>query len=174
MQDVKEINTFLNNNVSFGLMSEDILKGYIGSNWAVVMKEKNQVIGFIRGYEVTDIEKELLGHQDIIHKVLAETKKPLFLVGSLAVSDSYRRRGIGNKLLSQLMQQVETEKEYAYFCLGWKTPVGWHAQNLFARDGFKIVAEQERFWFVDSLEHKYGCQYCADGCTCPAIICIKS
>src|SRR5690606_32609534 len=92
-------------------------------------------------------------------------------VGSLAVSQQWRRRGIGTMLVQACLERLHSGGA-AFIMMGaWKSPHGAQAGSIAEAKGFHMRCEIPEFWKEESLDKQYSCTVCIPPpCRCAAVI----
>lgn len=174
IKDVDKVCEILNTSLSFGLANDyDLLKN-LNSPYNLCLVEKGEVVGYISGELITDINQTFLYHSDILERAMpAFEKDKSILISRIVVDEGMRCRGRGELLLKAFMSQFCS---FNFFAVGWvkRSSHKWDAKTIFFKNGFSLLMHKEGYWFDDSISNGYGCPYCQTGCQCSATIVVKS
>jgi predicted GNAT family acetyltransferase len=85
------------------------------------------------------------------------------IVKHVVVSPEYRDRGIASLLLGTALSDIPTTADV--IAEGWTTPLGWDAQGVFTRFGFKFESEDTDYWRSDCKSDDF-CHFFTSDCNC--------
>ena len=94
-------------------------------------------------------------------------------VGSLeavAVDVAFRRRGLGGRLTSLMLDWMRQAGCDAAIALSWLSGRPDSSPPLFRRLGFREGPTIERFYAAESIENDWACPVCGQPCTCAATL----
>ena len=173
IKDVDKVCEILNNSLSFGLASTNDLLKKLNSPYNLCLLERGEVVGYISGELITDIEHTFLYHSDILDRVMPIFEKDKsIIISQIVVNEGMRGKGRGEMLLKAFMSQFCS---FNFFAVGWikQSSQKWDAKTIFFKSGFNLLMDKEEYWFDDSILNGYGCPHCQTGCQCAATIVVK-
>jgi len=96
------------------------------------------------------------------------------LIKSIVVAPAYRGRGIATQLVRRGVQELDAHGAEHCYSLAWVSAQnGCHLCGVLAVAGFRTVRRIERFWYRDSLTHRYACALCGRPCTCAVEVMVR-
>jgi N-acetylglutamate synthase-like GNAT family acetyltransferase len=138
--DVERLKYLLNKYVSFGLATTEYVESLV---------QKCKV------YVATDGDK-------IVGTATLEFTGKTAEVKHLVVDESYRKLGIGGRLLKFVLDANST---VVLTATGWVKPTGWDAEGLFLSQEFVVVSEDKNYWKSACTSATY-CPYFSGECNC--------
>jgi len=164
------------------LADEELGKGYLSASdlscaalHTLVASQAGKVIGFVT-YETLAVSGLQQRSPELFEALPAafQAAKQLGKIGSLAVTKSLQRQGIGALLISAALHGLEAEV-HQVFLLGWRSAQGTNIQQLARKLGFESQAVLSDYWKTASLAGDYACPVCgAPPCHCSAVIFCKN
>ncbi len=92
-------------------------------------------------------------------------------LGSIAVNQQCRRRGIGSALMKACLKRLQNRGAEFVMMTAWKSKNGIHIGSIAETHGFSKRFEFEEFWKEDSLTKHSSCTVCnLPPCRCTAVI----
>ncbi len=173
-KDIKEIQNIAD--LAFGI-------GYFNVNSIIKENNKDVFIYFEKATEIKGfiyysvLSKKRM--QDIVmqHDILwTESEKDKYgLLKTVAVSQKYQHKGIGNRLLEYAVCHMHQNKIKHISTIVWKqSPNKTALEKILLKKNFTLQYEIQDFWKEDSIQHKYDCPVCGNPCSCSALIYMKS
>lgn len=144
-KDIKEVVSLLNKYISYGTAKEREVRGYIREGRLKVY----ETVGVIEGVVIYIDSPEWWYSYEVSH---------------LVVKEEARGKGIGQKLLKEVTEELSKEKDI--YLIGWEQSKSkkWYAKTISEGLGYK-KQRYERDYFKGSY-----CGVCEGDCRCSAYI----
>ena len=176
--DIPAVLTIADHELGKDYLTSDLLHDYASAQEKYVFeiaKSGNDIIGFCVSIVTSKDElKEYIKTKKPIKEF--EFSKKIGLIKTVAVKHSFKGKGVGSKLVSNSLIQLQNKHGIRSFCsIGWKNNNKINIEGVLKRLGFTILKEIPEYWASDSIEKEYTCIVCGDPpCKCPAVIFTKT
>lgn len=152
--------------------TEDLLNK---KNVSVYASVKKEIAGFCIGKKIKiEIIYEDIPQLKNLGLKQLDAVENIGLVASVAIDPAYSQRGIGTKLISHCIKELENKGLNILLMTGWKSKKGIHIGSIAEKHGFEKLIEISDFWKEDSIKNQYFCQSCGNPpCKCTAVVYIR-
>ena len=165
-QYAKQVADLLNNYLPFEEESEQTIDEAGGVQLLAV--EDGEVVGYIAGYEMSDIREEFPYFEEELQLLLTVIRERVsYYTSHLVVHPKARGKGIGKQLVARYMEEVERYADVVVV-VGWvKSDTNtWDAEKQFVAHGFTHKLYMKRYF----EPYNVYCPSCAGTCYCDANI----
>lgn len=95
---------------------------------------------------------------------------PVGHLGSVAVAETGRRRGLGSALCGHLLGWLCEQGCSSVVGLSWRSGTADNSLGLLVRAGLEVWGEQESYWSAEQVAEGWLCPTCGGACRCAAVL----
>lgn len=174
LQDIPYIVEIANTELGNNYFGSDICKLLENEDaiFKIAESTRHETIAFCYSYiipantVISELRTTKTAHNIIVKKA--------GVLKTIAVKEGYKRSGIGQLFVENLMASCQNKNIEIIYCVAWKSASATNISGLLSKFNFKILEEIPNYWTKESLEKKYSCPECGDnGCYCSAVVYYK-
>ena len=165
-----QIAALLNNYLPFEIETADSIEEAGGIRYLSI-NERDEVVGYIAGYEITDFYKDFPYFHDELQFLKDRVASGItFYTSHFVVHPNERKKGIGTELLRAYLKAAEPIAQ-TIITVGWvqSDTNRWAAERQFVEQGFEPAIYMPRYF----EPYKVDCPSCKGLCYCDAHIFVK-
>ncbi len=151
-----------------GYLTIDYFKKVVFSeryySWKIV-DEKNGLIAFLVAYKTSFEEVyEKTGNRNVTEKM----EIPLYCLDTMVVETSYRRKGLGKRLINEAIQSLGEGSHYIMYT--WKQGEKINMQGIAEFFQFYPLKEYNGFWEKGCVNGEFKCPAKIEKCVCSMVL----